>query len=78
MVEGLREIIEADPRIASVCEVLTMFLGPNMLLVAATLNFRSGLSGEEVAVASDEICAKLRAADKRISQLFLRPGQPTR
>jgi cation diffusion facilitator family transporter len=76
VVDGLREIIDADPRIASVCEILTMFLGPNVLLVAATLNFRSGLSGDDVEVASDDICAKLRAADKRISQLFLRPGRP--
>ncbi|MDB5736323.1 MAG: cation transporter [Alphaproteobacteria bacterium] len=78
VVDGLREIMAADPRIESVCEILTMFLGPNVLLVAATLSFRSGLSGEEVAVASDEICAKLRAADKRIQQLFLRPGLPVR
>jgi hypothetical protein len=68
--------MEADPRIDAVCEILTMFLGPNVLLVAATLNFRSGLSGAEVAQASDEICAGLRAADHRIVQLFLRPGQP--
>lgn len=77
VVDGLREIMEADPRIASVCEILTMFLGPDVLLVAATLQFRAGLSGEDVAVASDEICARLRAADARIRQLFLRPGQPT-
>jgi cation diffusion facilitator family transporter len=76
VVEGLREIMAADPRIESVCEVLTMFLGPNVLLVAATLNFRSGLSGDDLEVGSDEICAKLRAADKRITQLFLRPGRP--
>ena len=76
VVDGLREIMEADPRIAAVCEILTMFLGPNVLLVAATLNFRPGLSGEALAQASDEICAGLRAADPRIVQLFLRPGQP--
>lgn len=76
VLDGLREIISADPRIASVCEILTMFLGPDMLLVAATLQFKQGLSGEEVAAASDEICAQLRAADRRISQLFLRPGNP--
>jgi cation diffusion facilitator family transporter len=75
VVDGLREILEADPHVAAVCEILTMFLGPNRLLVAATLNFKPGLSGEDVAVASDAICAKLRAADKRINQLFLRPGQ---
>jgi cation diffusion facilitator family transporter len=76
VVDGLRKIMAADPRIGAVCEILTMFLGPNVLLVAATLNFRPGLSGEEVALASDEICAALRAADHRITQLFLRPGQP--
>ena len=76
VVEGLREILEADPHIASVCEIFTMFLGPDVLLVAATLQFQPHLSGAEVAIASDEVCAKLRAADKRINQLFLRPGQP--
>jgi cation diffusion facilitator family transporter len=75
VVDGLRDIMRGDPRIESVCEVSTMFLGPDTLLVAATLNFRSSLSGDDVEVASDEICAKLRAADKRISQLFLRPGR---
>lgn len=73
---GLREIMEADPRVASVCEILTMFLGPEVLLVAATLNFHRGLSGSDLEVASDEICAKLRSADHRITQLFLRPGNP--
>ena len=76
VVDGLREIMNADPRIESVCEILTMFLGPDVLLVAATLQFKSGLSGKEVAEASDDVCAKLRSADKRINQLFLRPGQP--
>lgn len=75
LVDGLREIIETDPRIASVCEILTMFLGPDMLLVAATLNFKSGLSSGDVEMASDEICARLRAADPRITQMFLRPGR---
>ena len=78
VVDGLRAIMEADSRVESVCEILTMFLGPNLLLVAATLNFRDGLSGAEIAAANDEICAQLRAADSRISQLFLRTGRPAR
>jgi cation diffusion facilitator family transporter len=76
IIDGLREIMEADTRVESVCEILTMFLGPNVLLLAATLAFRDGLSGTDITAASDEICAKLRAADKRVTQLFLRPGAP--
>jgi divalent metal cation (Fe/Co/Zn/Cd) transporter len=76
VVEGLREIIQAEPRVETVCEIFTMFLGPNVLLFAATLNFRDRLSGAEVAQASEDICGQLRAADPRITQLFLRSGIP--
>jgi cation diffusion facilitator family transporter len=70
-----REILEKDPRIESVCEVLTMQLGPQEVLMAATLDFRDDLSGPQLEEAADELAASLKAADPRITRVFMRPGR---
>jgi cation diffusion facilitator family transporter len=74
-IEAARKILSSDARVDTVCEVLTMHLGPNEILMAATLDFRNDLSGPEVEEATDVLTGKLQAADPRITRLFLRPGR---
>jgi divalent metal cation (Fe/Co/Zn/Cd) transporter len=76
IVERARAALEADPRVASVVEVASLHLGPTSILMAVTLRFHGGLSGDEVQAAADELVAVTRAADSRIGDVFLRPGGP--
>ena len=52
-----------------------MQLGPEEILMAATLDFRDHLTGPELEEATDELTAKLQSADPAITRLFLRPGR---
>jgi cation diffusion facilitator family transporter len=74
VVDEVRSILKADRRVDSVCEVLSMHLGPEEILVAVTLDFNDSLSGPELEAAADELTDKLKAADPRITRLFIRPG----
>jgi cation diffusion facilitator family transporter len=75
IVDAARMALE-DPRVSSIVEVASLHLGPRSILVAVTLRFRSGLSGDEVQQAADELVRRVRAADPRIGGVFLRPGGP--
>ncbi|MEI9996925.1 MAG: cation diffusion facilitator family transporter [Rhizomicrobium sp.] len=74
-IDAARALFEADPRVYSVCEILTMHLGPEEILMAVTLDFQDDLSGPGLEEAADELTGKLQAADPRITRLFLRPGR---
>ncbi len=78
VVDEVRSILEADKRVQAVCEVQSMHLGPQEILVAVTLDFQDTLSGPELEQAADELSDQLRAADRRITRLFLRPGAAAR
>ena len=73
--DAVRKILNQDSRVDTVCEVLSMHLGPDEILMAATLDFRDDLSGPQLEEAADELTGKLKAADPRITRLFLRPGR---
>jgi len=74
VVDEVRSILKADKRVKAVCEVRSMHLGPEQILVAATLDFEDSLSGPDLERAADELTGRLKAADKRITRLYLRPG----
>jgi cation diffusion facilitator family transporter len=71
----VREILEKDSRVHAVCEVLSMQLGPQEVLIAATVDFRDDLSGPQLEEAADQLTDQLKASDPRITRLFLRPGR---
>jgi cation diffusion facilitator family transporter len=75
IVEAARLIFEKDPSVNTVCEVLTMQLGPDEILMAATLDFNDDMSGPQLEKAADDLTKKLKAADPRITRVFLRPGR---
>ena len=74
----VKEILGKDKRIDQVCEVASMTLGPREILMAVTLDFRDDLSGPQLEEAADHLTAKLKAADPRITRLFIRPGRAAR
>ena len=75
--DAARAILAGDPRVDTVCEVLSMNFGPQEILMAATLDFRDDLSGPQLEEAADELTARLQSADPHITRLFLRPGRAT-
>jgi cation diffusion facilitator family transporter len=74
VVDEMRSILSADKRVKAVCDVQSMHLGPEQILVAVTLDFEDSLSGPELEQAAEELTARLKAADARITRLYLRPG----
>jgi divalent metal cation (Fe/Co/Zn/Cd) transporter len=71
----IRRILGDDKRIREVCEVQSMHLGPQDILVAATLDFRDDLTAPELEQAADELTGRLKQAEPRITRVFIRPGQ---
>ena len=75
VIDEVRRVFDADHRILAVCEIQSMHLGPQDILVAATIDFHDDLTGPQLERAADELTEKLKAADPRITRVFLRPGE---
>lgn len=75
VVEEIHRILNADDRIEAVCEIQSMHLGPQDILVAATLDFRDDLTAPQLEQAADELTGRLKQAEPRITRVFIRPGQ---
>ena len=73
----IREVLAAQPEVMSVVELLTMYLGPGSLMVAAKIDFRDDATAAGVEIACDELDRRLRDRYPAISQVFLDPT-PTR
>jgi cation diffusion facilitator family transporter len=73
----LRQSIKAELEqvngVERVLELLTMYLGPQSLLVAARIDFTNTASVADLAVAADEAERRLRERFPLITQLFLDP-----
>jgi cation diffusion facilitator family transporter len=67
----LRETIARHSEVEEVLELLTMYLGPNDLLVAVRLDLRDDLTAREVEELSNQIDRELREADSDVAQVFL-------
>ena len=72
ILNGVRDILASDPRVAQVGELLTMYLGPDEILLAATIHFNQDLSRGQIREATDEILRRLQESEPRVLRLFLR------
>lgn len=75
IVEAVREMLAADPRVDTVAEVLSMHLGPQEILLGVTLDFHDALNAGEIEEAGDDFATRLRAIDPRITRVFVRSGR---
>ena len=71
----IHRILGSDHRVSEVCEIQSMHLGPQDILVAATLDFRDDLTAVQLEQAADELTGQLRKAEPRITRVFIRPGE---
>jgi divalent metal cation (Fe/Co/Zn/Cd) transporter len=69
--DAIEQTIENHPGIAKVHELLTLVLGPQALLVAARVDLRNDLAGDEVERLSNEIDEQLRDAVPDVKEVFL-------
>jgi cation diffusion facilitator family transporter len=76
IIDGLREILTAETAVLAIRQVDTMFIGPDMLLVAAIISFQPGLETNDIERITDSLCARMHEAEPRIRQLYIRPSVP--
>ncbi|WP_157244830.1 cation diffusion facilitator family transporter [Nonomuraea typhae] len=73
----IRALLLAQPEVEDVVELLTMYLGPGRLLVAAKIDFDDAASAAGVEIACDQVDRRLREHVPVVTQVFLDPT-PTR
>ena len=78
--ETLRRTIEAHDEVEDLLELLTMYVGPKSLLVAARIDLVPDVDSDRIEELSDEIDAELRDAVPEVENVFLdaTPGSATR
>jgi cation diffusion facilitator family transporter len=78
--EAIRAAFDGSPAVERVIHMRTEYVGPDDLLVAAKVQFRSDLSTAELARAIDETERAVRAADPIVGIIYLEPAlyDPTR
>ena len=75
IVEAVRDMLAADPRIDTVAEILSMHLGPSEILLGVTLDFHDQLTAGEIEEAGDDFATRIRTIDPRITRVFVRSGR---
>ena len=71
VVGEVREALEACPAVRHVEEVATLQLGPQVILVAVTLDLAEGAGALEQA--SETIAGRVKDVDERIARVYFRP-----
>lgn len=69
--EAIGRVLSEASEVDRVWEILTMVLGPNSLMVAARLDFATGLREDDVEQISGEIDQRLRQAVPDVTEVFL-------
>lgn len=71
VLEDIREIARRDPAVRRVGDVLTMYLGPNEILLNIDIGFDPALGARELTEAIDRIEGEIRRAHAEIRRIFV-------
>ncbi len=71
VIEGIRNILAAEPSIRSINEVLTMHLGPRDILCNVSVDFRQGLTSDAIEAAITSMERRIKSAYPQVTRLFL-------
>jgi cation diffusion facilitator family transporter len=71
MQRGIREVLEADRDVSRVNPPLTMYFGPNTIMLAAEIQFRSDATAGEVARAVDRLESAVRRRWPKVKRIFI-------
>ncbi len=66
-------LVEADPRVARVRSLQSMLLGPDDALLALRINFKDGLTTDQIEAAIDRVGLALRAAYPVLRHVIIEP-----
>ncbi|MDJ0949294.1 MAG: cation diffusion facilitator family transporter [Alphaproteobacteria bacterium] len=71
VIAGIRKIVEDQPGVSRVNELLTMHLGPQDILLNISLDFSNGLSSAEVEQAITDMERAIRASQPEVKRVFI-------
>jgi len=69
--DDIRRLVQADPAVEGVKRILTMYFGPDTVLLAMDLRFRKNLSGREIEESVKRIESKIRLRHGKIKHTFI-------
>lgn len=69
----VRNVLNADARVKSAPEILSLHLGPQNILLAISIDFDDALTSPEVEATAHELTAALRKSHPAITRVYLRP-----
>lgn len=69
--DEVRDIVEDDPRVLECGRILTMYLGPDSLLITIDATFRGDISSHDVLLAVDDIERKLVNRWPQTARVFI-------
>jgi cation diffusion facilitator family transporter len=67
----VREVIERDPAVERVGELLSMQLGPEQVLLTVNIRFRRGLDVQELEAAIARLEDRIKKAERTIERIFI-------
>ncbi len=67
----VKDVISADEAVEQVGNILTMQLGPNQVLLTVEIQFRRGLSVEQLEAVIDRLETKIRQQEPSIQRIFI-------
>jgi divalent metal cation (Fe/Co/Zn/Cd) transporter len=70
-VSDIRRLVEADAAVVRARRPLSMYFGPDQILIALDVQFRPGLSSQDVERAVDRIEAAVRGRLPQVRYIFL-------
>jgi cation diffusion facilitator family transporter len=71
MARAIQALAQEDRAVASVAQPLTMYFGPDEILLTLDVKFRSGASGGEIAAAVDRIESRIRARFHTVKRIYI-------
>lgn len=71
VVRGIREIVDAEPGVSQVHEVLTLHMGPNYILVNVAADFADGIPSEDVEASIGRLTRAIRERFPAVRRVFL-------
>ena len=71
ILDDIRRLVQADPAVEAVNRMLTMYFGPDTVLLAMDLRFRKNLSGREMEESVKRMEPKIRLRHEKIKHIFI-------
>jgi divalent metal cation (Fe/Co/Zn/Cd) transporter len=72
-IRRVRKILEEDPAVEAVGDILTMQMGPDQVLLTVEIRVRRGLDVQQVESAIDRLEARIRQQEPTIQKIFIEP-----